>query len=690
MKTNYPNTTMVLVCAGVLGAAQGISAQESQNTTADESAIEEIIVSATPLNRTADDLTQPVLIVTREDLLLKATNSIGETLANELGLSSTYFGPVAGRPIIRGQDGPRVNVLQAGISTLDVADLSPDHGVPIEPLIAERIEVIRGPATLLYGSAAAGGVVNVIDNRVPEHLVEGGVSGALELRGDTAAEERAIAGRIDGSSGGFAWHLDGVSRESEDIDVPGFATADPADRPEEETSGTLLNSFGDSHSFSGGVSAIGERGFIGISVSRFENDYGLPGPEEEEEEEEGEEGEEEGPLIADGPFIELEQTRYDLRAEYQFAGFIDTAKLRFGLNDYEHSEIEPNGEVATLFENDAWEGRLELSHAAIGSWQGALGVQINDREFSAVGEEAFIPPTDTTSVGVFLFEERPFDWGLLEFGVRVDFLEHDPAADFEDYDETAFSAAIGGEWNFAPGFELNVNLSRSERHPDAAELYSDGAHLATALFEVGLLASGATNIDTEVSRNVDVSVHHHSEYFSWQVGVFYNDIDDYTFREGSDILEDGLPLAIYQQQDAEFYGYEAELNWSPTGADSPWGVRVFSDLVRARASGSDLPRVPPTRLGAELSFAQSRWSAEVSAIYHAQQDDVSTFQTDEFTMLNASVAFKLDWSGGLNWDVFARGTNLLDEDARRSTSFRAAFVPLPGASFHLGLRARFN
>jgi len=653
---NHPSLGALSVGASLLASVPIWAAEGPRNQ---DPVIEEVIVSAAVLDRSADDLTQPALIVDREDLLIKATNSIGETLANELGLSATYFGPVAGRPVIRGQDGSRISVLQAGISTLDVADLSPDHGVPIEPILADRIEILRGPATLLYGSAAAGGVVNVVDNRVPEYLVDEGVSATLELRGDTAAEERAIAGRIDGSSGNFAFHLDGVSRESEDIDIDGFATADEDDRPDEETSGTLLNSFGDSHSFSGGVSAVGDRGFIGVSVSRFENDYGLPGPEEEEEEE-GEEGEEEGPPISDGPFIELEQTRYDLRGEYNFDQFIEKARLRFGYNDYEHSEIEPSGEVATLFENNAWEGRLELTHAAIASWKGVFGVQLNDREFSAVGEEAFIPPTDTTSVGVFLFEERAFDWGLIDFGVRLDFLEHDPdpASGFEDYDETAFSAAVGGKFNVADGLSLSANYSRSERHPDAAELYSNGAHLATALFEVGLLAAGL-DVEMEISNNIDVSLDYSSDYVSWKIGGFYNNIDDYTFREGSAVLEDGLPLAIFQQQDAEFYGYEAEIKFSPTGADSPWGVRLFSDLVRARGEGNDLPRIPPTRVGGELSYADSRWSGAVSAIYHAEQDDVSTFATDDFTMLNVNVALHLGQASGFAWDLFAKGTNLL-------------------------------
>jgi len=377
-----------------------------------------------------------------------------------------------------------------------------------------------------------------------------------------------------------------------------------------------------------------------------------------------------------------------VRGYYEFNGAIESVEFLFGNNDYEHSEIEPSGEVATLFENDAWEARLEVNHAPIGGWRGAFGVQLNDREFSAVGEEAFIPPTDTTSVGLFLLEERRFDDVLIEIGGRVDILEHDPGAGTEDYDETAFSFAIGSKWEFAQGYDFNVNLSRSERHPDAAELYSNGAHLATALFEVGLLAEGANSVDTEVSNNIDVGIHHHSDTVSWKFGLFFNDIADYTFREGSDVLEDGLPLAEFQQIDAEFYGYEAEVLWTPE--ESPWALRVFSDLVRADGDDGDLPRIPPTRFGATLDYQQSRWSASVSAIYHAEQDDISTFETDSFTMIDANLIFSMGQSEGFAWDIFLKGTNLLDEDARRSTSFRAAFVPLPGASLHLGLRGRFN
>ena len=271
-----------ITCALLAGVASiGVANAEETN-------LDEIVVTAAPLGRTADDLTQPVAILDKEALLTKAAASIGETLANEAGVSATYFGPVAGRPVIRGQDGPRISVLATGISTLDVADLSPDHAVPIEPLFADRVEIIRGPATLLYGSSAAGGVVNVIDNTLPTEPGESPFSGAFEARGDTAAGEQALAEKHEGTLGSISRQLHGFDRESDDIEIDGFATADPAERPEEEESGTVLNSAGEADGFSTGATVFTDRAAVGFSYSQYNTNYGLPGPEEEEEGEEGE------------------------------------------------------------------------------------------------------------------------------------------------------------------------------------------------------------------------------------------------------------------------------------------------------------------------------------------------------------------------------------------------------------------
>jgi iron complex outermembrane receptor protein len=643
--------------------------------------IEEIVVTAAPLNRSVDDLTQPALVLTQEALLRKAASSIGETLAGELGVSATYFGPVASRPVIRGQAGPRVSVLEAGISSLDVADLSPDHAVPIEPLFADRIEVIRGPATLLYGSSAAGGVVNIIDNRIPELTRETPLGGALEVRGDSAADERAIAARLDGQISRIGWHLDGFTRDTDDIEIPGFATATDQDRPDTEPRGYVANSASEVSGYAGGISFINDRGSIGVSISRYENTYGIPGPEEEEEEPDS-------VPIAPGPFIDLEQTRIDLRSEYAFDGPIERARVRFGYNDYEHAEIEPSGEVGTLFENDAWEARVELLHTPLFGWQGAIGLQLNDRDFSALGEEAFVPPTQTRSYGLFALEELPFEKGVIEVGARIESLEHKPANALAGYDENAFSVAAGLKWDLTEHHhDLLLNLSRSQRHPDTAELYANGAHLATGLYEIGLFANGSDDVKKETSTNLDIAIHHQTDTLSWKIGGFYNQIDDYIYRVETSVTEDGFPLAPYVQEDARFYGLEAELTFSPR--ESPWQARVFADMVRGSTDDGDLPRIQPARFGGRLGYSTLRWSAGFEAIYHAKQNRISSFNTDAYTMLNTDLTFHIGDNGPMLWDVFVKGTNLLDEEARRSTSFRAAYVPLPGVSAHVGIRMRY-
>ncbi|MEM7611042.1 MAG: TonB-dependent receptor [Pseudomonadota bacterium] len=669
-----------ITCALLAGVASiGVANAEETN-------LDEIVVTAAPLGRTADDLTQPVAILDKEALLTKAAASIGETLANEAGVSATYFGPVAGRPVIRGQDGPRISVLATGISTLDVADLSPDHAVPIEPLFADRVEIIRGPATLLYGSSAAGGVVNVIDNTLPTEPGESPFSGAFEARGDTAAGEQALAARLEGTLGSISWHLNGFDRESDDIEIDGFATADPAERPEEEESGTVLNSAGEADGFSTGATIFTDRASVGFSYSQYNTNYGLPGPEEEEE---GEEGGEEEIALFPGPFIDLEQDRIDIAAQYEIGGAIESARLRIARNDYEHIEVEPSGEVATEFSNEVFETRLELVHAPIAGWRGAFGVQLNDRDFSAVGEEAFVTPTETRSLGLFLLEERETDFGRIEVGARIESLEHEPLAALPGYDETAFSLAGGLTWDIGEYRDISINLSHSERHPDAAELYSDGAHLATGLFEVGLVIVGA-DVEKELANNLDVAFHHHSDRLDMTLSAFYNDISDYTYRRENGDIDDGLPVAVYVQEDAQFYGFEAEFDIRPLGVDSPWSINLLADYVRGKTDNEDLPRIQPARLGVGLEYATPRWRATVDALYHAEQDDISSFNTDSFTMLGGSVTLTLDESGSTTWDLFFRASNLLDEDARRATSFRAAFVPLPGTSLHAGLRARFN
>ncbi len=665
-------TAIVLAIAA--GSAAATLAAETSPRLRDE-----IVVTVTPL----DDVVQPAMVLDGANLLLRVAPTLGETLDRELGVSSSYFGPASSRPVIRGLSGSRVTVLTDAVATLDVSDISPDHAVTVEPLLADGIEIIRGPATLQFGSAAAGGVVNVLDSRVPSVLPEGPVVGRLEVRGNTAADLGAVVGRLDGALGSFAWHLDGFDRETDDLDIPDFATADAAERSPDEERGTLRNSYSNSSGTAAGLSWIAERGYLGIGVSTLDNTYGLPGPEEEA----GMPGEE---LPFPGPFLDMEQTRIDVRAEYRPGGFFESLKLAFGTNDYTHTEIEPTGEPATEFNNDANQWRAEAVHASVAGWRGVLGLQIDDRDFSALGAEAFIPETSTRSQGLFLTEQRDTRWGYLQAGARVEPLKHDVSGALPDYDKTAVSAAVGIAWNLATDYRVTSNLSRTERHPAAEELYANGAHLATRQFEIGLLAEPFGVATDEVSTNLDVGLARRLGAVQWSIAVFYNDIADYIYQQVTADLEDGLPVAPYAQDDANFWGAEAEVKF-PVFENHAWRStgRLFADYVAAELdNGDDLPRIPPLRAGLELATSRGPWSLGFDATYHAAQGRVSSFRTDAFTLLNANVTWQAP-SGPLNWQLFLRGTNLADEDARRSASVLAAFVPLPARSAEAGLRVRF-
>jgi iron complex outermembrane receptor protein len=572
-----------------------------------------------------------------------------------------------------------VTVLTDSVATLDVADVSPDHAVTIEPLLADRIEVVRGPLALFYGSAAAGGVVNVLDNRIPEDLPDRAITGSAEARGDTALGEQAFVGRLDGGNGRLAWHLDGYTRDTDDIEIPGFATTDPADRDPDEGSGRLRNSASETDGSAGGLSWIGEHGFVGVGWSAYDATYGLPGPKEAEE----------GEDIFPGPFLDLEQRRVDLRGEYRPGGLVESVRVAVGVNDYRHTEVEPNGEPATRFDNDAWQGRVELQHAAIAGLRGAIGLQFDDRDLSAVGEEAFISPTDTSAVGVFIAEQRQSGRTTLQFGARVEDLEHTPTGDLQRYDGTALSLAIGAAVDLGADHRLTANLARTERNPAPEELYSDGAHLATRLFEVGLLAEDG-DADQEVSLNVDLGIERSIGDLRWSVAAFFNDIDDYVYLDPTADEEDGLPVAVYRQRDARFWGAEAELE-AALGEWSGFALsgRLFADYVRAElGGGGDLPRIPPLRAGAGVAARRGPWAVSADAIYHAEQDDISTFNTDAFTLVSVDLVYSQAFAGA-DWQLFLRGANLADEEARRSTSFLAAFAPLPGRALQGGLRVAF-
>lgn len=686
-----------------MGAAQADEdpnvADADEHDTHEHTELDRLTVTAVPLGHSAEDLPVPVSIMAGDELFLKNNGgTIGEVLSEELGVTGTYFGPVASRPVIRGQQGPRVRVLENRIGALDVSNLSPDHAVTIEPMFARQIEIIRGPGTLIYGSGAEGGVVNVVTNRIPKTLPAESFSASVEARGDTASEEETMAGMIDGRVGSFAYHLDGVTRETDDVDIDGYATRTSIRREEEEEGepldeekGTLANSDTDTDAWSGGLSWIGDRGFFGVSYSSYDSKYGLPGHGEHghghEEDEDHDEEEGEG-----GPSIDLDQDRIDFAGEWRAeGGWLEAIRVEGGYNDYEHSELEPNGEVGTKFESDAFEGRSELLHRA-GDWHGVAGVQYQYQDLKAIGEEAFVPRTDTNSLGLYVLEERHFGATKMSISARFEKLEHDVDSNLPDYDEDAGSAAVGWVFGVGGDYTSSLTLSYTERHPKAEELYSDGPHLATRQFEIG-----DPDLEREQNKSVDIGVRKARGDWRWGLSGFYKAAGDHIYQERTGEEEDDLPVAQYVQDNAIFYGYEAEL-FLPVFQLGPgdFETRVWSDYVRgklddSRGRNDNLPRIPTQRYGVGLNWMTNRLSAGIDVIKHMGQTRSADFELDtgNYTLVNANLLYDLAPGWG-DVKLFLRGTNLLDERGRRHESYLADFAPVPGISAHAGIRIGFR
>lgn len=648
-------------------AVLGITAAHAEDISK-EAALTAIVVTALPFANLGElDLAQPISVLQGDDLRRKREASLGDTLSQELGVTSSAFGPAAGRPIIRGMDGPRIRVLEGGIGTQDLSALSPDHMVTVESLNATQIEILRGPATLLYGSGASGGVVNVVTGRIPNRLFKS-PTGNVELRGNSATDERSGAFNVMGSAGQASWYVDGFKRKTGDYDTP-------VDR--------VGNSAIDSDGVSAGGSFIGERGFVGASVSQLESLYGIPG--------------------TDGTKIDLKQTRYDIAGELDdpFRGF-KRLKVRMGYNDYKHAEIEGSGEIGTRFNNQGFEGRVELLHAPVANWQGVFGVQLQDRNFSALGEEALVPATKSRSTGLFLVEERNWARWRLELGGRAERATQNPQ-DGDTNPSRAFnlySTSAGVLWKFMDGYGLGLTATQGQRAPSTEELYSNGAHAATRTHQTGNNA-----LSKETSNNIDLALRKTAGAMKWKVNVFHNRIANYIFERSADTNNDGVADRVddtgtldlngeylvqnIAQTGARFYGLEAEAVFSllPGTLD----LRLFTDTVRGKVDGGNAPRTPPQRFGLQLDHKAGPWATNLSVIRAARQNRLAELETETpgYTLVNAEVSYRIKQSQSIGYTVFMQGKNLLDDEMRVHTSYLKDVAPLPGRAFVLGLRGQF-
>lgn len=658
-----------------VAVAAALSSCVVQFAVAQEARVEEVVVTSTALRENPLEVAQPTEVVSGDDLRRQVAASLGETLSGELGVSSTYFGPSASQPVIRGLGGYRVQVLQDGAAALDVSSLSQDHAVSIESVVSQQIEIIKGPAALLYGSGASGGLVNVVTTRVPSSVKP--FAASLELRGDSATEERTGAASIDAGAGLLAVHADYFDRETDDVDLPDFAHSARLRRLEDEPSDvrdTLPNSASDSRGGALGASLVGDAGFVGVSWNRYESEYGIPAEET--------------------AFIDMQQDRIDAKGEWRAAGtWLDTLHVAGAHSDYEHTEFEAPGEPGTVFQQDAYELRIAADHHWNDDWRGTLGAQYVDTDFAAIGEEAFVPASLTRTTSVFAFEERHFDPWTLELGARGERQTIEPVGDLPDYSDTAINVSAGLVFKLQANRALALNLTHTERHPQAAELYADGAHIAAGRVEIG-----DATLDKEKALTADVSLRTTGDGITWTLTAFYNDYTDYIYLRPTGDFEageepgDDLPVYRYLQGGAKLYGYEAEVIFPLLqGSAHALELRLASDYVRGKLDdGENLPQIPPLRVGAGLHYEFGAWHAGIEAFRNLKQDDViaNELPTDAYTMLDVDVSYRLPL-GSSSALLFLRGTNLLDEDARLATSPLKDIAPLPGRSVRFGVRAEF-
>lgn len=659
----------LLVVIAALFANQTIAADK--NTAID---LATVPVTGNPLGVSSDELVVPVSILSGRELTLKRESTLGDTLNGIPGVSATSFGPNSSRPVIRGLDAERVRIMQNGIGILDASSLSFDHAVSLDPLVIEQIEVIRGPAALLYGGSAVGGVVNAIDHRIPTEPLEG-IAGRAEASIGGADSQNNLAGVIDIGNGKIAVHADAYTRKTSDLDIPGFAVSsrkNKADGTVRDNRGRLINSNATSEGGALGASLTFDEGYAGISYSGFRNNYGT---------------------VAD-PAVraDMQSDRWDFGSEIRELGsVVERVKFKLAHTDYQHQEIE-DGAIGTTFKNRGLEGSLEAGHANIGKLKGVIGIQFQNSNFEALGDEAFVPSVNTQNKALYVYEELPLDQLKLSFGGRIEHVTLDAGAFKDDVAKNnsfnPASYAFGGLYTFNSNWSLATNLSHNERAPSYFELYANGAHIATGQYEIG-----NPNFDKERSNGIDAQMRWKDGKNNFNFGAYYTRFSNFIglFNTGAEVeFEENefLPEAQFSTVAATFKGLEADGRFNI--ADN-LDLTLRGDYVRAtnRDNGDPLPRIAPLRLGAGLHYQKNSFGARVDVLHAFKQNRTADNElvTDSYTNLSAIVTYKLPTKLGL--EVYAKANNLLDQEIREHASFLKDIAPQAGRSLLLGLRADF-
>lgn len=657
--------------------------------------LDTILVSS-PVPISSSKSAKPVTVLTGDALNSKMGTTIGDTLKNELGVTSQSFGAGVGSPVIRGQSGPRVQVMQNSMSNNDASSLSPDHANGVEPILAERIEVLRGPATLLYGNGAIGGIVNVIDNRIPEKAFDKVIGGAGEQRYDSATNETSSVMKVEGSHNGFAYHVDGFYRDQGNTHIGGQAIDeaavqinDPSFTAPENSYGVINNSNARSRGGSVGVSMIGEAGLVGASINQLEKNYGIPS-----------DGSGGAPVTVD-----LKQTKYDFKAQLnQPFAFAEKLKMKFGYTDYQHTELD-GGQPATHFLNKAYASRLELEQKAIGALTGSLGFQSTNSEFAAInadGSAPLVPKSNIDSYGLFAVESYKNGAVTYELGARGEWVTISPE-NANSLTYLPISGSMSALWEVTKQHQLSLAYTHSQRAPLIQELFYDGVHEASRSYELG-----DANLSKEFSNNIDLGYRFNSDWMSAEVNVFHNWVSNYIYQQRADYLfntdagdfteacalgEPCIPVEISQQTGATFKGYEAQLKFPLM--ENHYGLvdlSLFSDYTRGTFNkGGDVPRMPPLRYGVQLSYEKNDFSSNVrltrgEAQTHAGANETSTAS---YLLLNLGAQYHIASVADSDVMLFANAKNLTNENIRNSTSYLRNFAPDAGRSGEVGIRVSY-
>ena len=714
-----PVPSRLAVALALLLPAAGAAAQSVAHPT--PTTLDTVQVTAVPLGGSAEDLAHPVEVLHGDALEDRKAGNLGDTVSALPGVQSAFFGTGVGRPIIRGQEGPRVQVLSGGIGSMDASTVSADHAVSIEPFLADQIEVLKGPANLLYGSGAIGGAVNVVDGRIPQTRPDVPFGGRAELRHGSVNDETTGMVRLDGGGGALAFHFDALHREAGDYAIPGYPEsaalmAEHGETPDPDDTGVLRNSALRTDSAALGLSWIGAHGFIGGAYSLFNTAYGIPGGHQHEHAD----GEDDAHAVG-GVHILMDQRRSELRGGIDDPGAFQSLRLKLADTDYTHTEFEGDA-IGTVFHNRSREARAELVHRPVAGWKGAFGVQASKRDFDAIGDEAFVPGSRSHDTGLFWIGKRSFDTAhgalQVDLGLRHDDNRIDVdnvATNAPDRHTHTNSVSAGFGWKASETLHLSLGLDRAQRAPGAEELYSNGLHVATGSFEFGDAALGV-----ETARRIELGLHLHHGPFEAQLSAWQARYDDFVYLAGTDAEVDGAALRVWRQDDARFHGFEAKLDWDIADTDAGrWSLNLFGDIVRARlladagnsatrvfeirhgdhvdqlqaqvATGGNLPRIAPARIGASLRWEREALRASLGAVRYAKQDEVAAYETATpgYTLLDAHLAWHIDTRSGRELELFVDANNLGNREARPHTSFLKDVVPLPGRNLVFGLRAYF-